>query len=338
MNDNDGRSFRDELNQLPPDLDLGATTADIMRRGRRRRTAKQGLVAGTAALAVAGIAIVATNIGGGNSGTVQTAGGNGLGIGLAAPVSSPAPASSPPNTSTSVTAPQAGAGGVPFANGSAAASAVPESPVAVGSVSTNGSTSSSLGGTTTASCAPAPQSTVPAPQSTVGAPTEPTDSNDVPWGTVIPVGTDSNGKSVVIYGFPITESAIPCTHVGFMLGTTDPNGVSGVTGMLANNETSGSDLAPGFHAEGLYGGGNQINGWYVMGYYVGDAASITLPEKADAADVKATVVPWSVNPNIKVWWVGGTGAVPTDFGAPTAKDVQGNALPPGNVATTPAVG
>jgi hypothetical protein len=323
MNDINGRSFRDELNQLPPDLELGATAADIMRRGRRRRTLTQGLVASTAALAVVGIVAVASNIGGGSSGTTQTAGGNGLG--LAVPVSSPA------DTPTSVTV--ASASAVPFVSGAAAASPVPGSPVAIGTVSASSSTSSSVGGTTTAAC-------TPAAQSTTGAPTEGSDTSNVPWGTVIPVGTDASGKSVVIYGFPIADSAIPCTHVGFMLGTSDTSGISGVTGVLANNETSGSDLAPGFHADGLYGGGQQINNWYVMGYYVGNATTITIPEKSQAADLKATVVPWSVNPDIKVWWVGGTGAVPTDFafGAPSAKDAQGDTLPAGNVASAPAVG
>jgi hypothetical protein len=327
MNDNNGRSFRDELNQLPPDLELGTTAADIMRRGRRRRTAKQGFVAGTAALAVVGIAALASNIGGGSSGTVQSAGGNGLGAGLAVPVSSPAPASSLAHTSTSV------ASGSPVPGAVLSASAIPESPAPVASASPLSPVSStSTSSSTTTSCAPAPQSTV-------GAPTEPSDTNDVPWGTVIPVGTDTSGKSVVIYGFTVAEPAIPCTHVGFMLGTKDATGVGGVTGLLANNESSGSDLAPGFHADGLYGGGNQINNWYVMGYYVGDAASITIPEKAQGADLVAKVVPWSVNPNIKVWWVGGSGAVPTDyaFGAPSAKDAQGNTLPVGK-ASAPAVG
>ena len=145
---------------------------------------------------------------------------------------------------------------------------------------------------------------------------------------MITVGTD-RGKSVVLYGFHISQAAIPCSHFGLMLGTIDSSGAtSRVTGVYAANEFDGSDLTPGIHAASLTGGGNQINAWYLIGYYVGGAASVSVDEKAFASPVTATVVPWSVNPDVKFWWVSGTGAVPT-FGQLHATDANGTALPIG---------
>jgi len=100
------------------------------------------------------------------------------------------------------------------------------------------------------------------------------------------------------------------------------------TGSYEANESDGSDLTPGMHAVSLSGGGNQISAWYLIGYYVGSATSVFVEEKAFASPVAATVVPWSVNPDVKFWWVSGGGAVPS-FGKLSAKDANGTALPLG---------
>jgi hypothetical protein len=185
-----------------------------------------------------------------------------------------------------------------------------------------------------ATCTPAPQSTTGAPAAASGGNLN--DGNPPPWGSVIDAGTDTSGKALVLYAYPISDPAIPCTHFGLMLGTKDVGTAapSGVTGMYATNEFDGSDSAPGFHAAGLSGGGNQISKWYALGYYVGAAASVSIPENGTA--VAATVVPWSVNPDVKIWWVSGAAAVPS-FGVPSAKDAQGNLLPAGT-ASAPGVG
>jgi hypothetical protein len=291
-------SFGEELGHLPPALALGATPEQIMRRGRRIRLIRQGSVAGAAAFAVFGIVATASLAGHHHSSqTVQPGSGNGLSLGglPSAPAASAIVSAAP-----SPTAPN-----LPL-----------ESSVApIPSVSP------------AATCAATSQPTA-------GAPAATNDGNPPAWGTPINVGADS-GNSVVLYGFHIDDSAIPCTHFGLMLGTTARAGsVSGVTGMYAANEFAGSDLAPGFHAVGLSGGGNQVTGSYYIGYYVGAAASISVI--ANGVPVAAHVAPWSVNPAVKIWWVGGAGAVPT-YDALSAKDALGNPLPVGTHAQ-PGVG
>jgi hypothetical protein len=282
------RTIREELGQLPPDLDLGTTPEQIMRRGRRIRLTRQGLVVGAAAVAVIGVTTTAATLTNHRTASnVIRTGAGGLGVGLptsAAPSPSDVPTSVPPVATTCV----------------------------------------------------------PEPQATTGAPAAPqagaaNEGNPPPWGNVIDVGTDTNGKQVVMYGYPIGDSALPCTHFGLMLGTKDlaTGATSGVTGMYATNEFTGSDIAPGFHGTGLSGGGNQVQDWYVIGYYVGPAATISIP--LDGVATPATVAPWSVNADVKIWWVTGKAKVPA-FGTPSAKDAQGNPLPSGTNVGPPAVG
>jgi hypothetical protein len=294
-------SFGEQLGHLPPALSLGATPEQIMRRGRRIRLIRQGSVAGAAALAVIGI-VTTASLAGRHHGTqsVQPGSGNGLKLGGLPAASTVASAAPSP---TAAIAPPA-------------SSAVPAS-----------SAAAIPSGSPAATCAATSQPTA-------GAPAATNDGNPPAWGTPINVGADS-GNSVVLYGFHVDDSAIPCTHFGLMLGTTARAGsVSGVTGMYAANEFSGSDLTPGFHAVGLSGGGNQVAGSYYIGYYVGAAASISVI--ANGVPVAAHVAPWSVNPDVKIWWIGGAGAVPT-YGALSAKDAVGNPLPVGAHAQ-PGVG
>ena len=93
-------NFGEELGKLTPDLTLGATSEQIMRRGRRIRTIRQTSIVGAAAVAVLGITSIAALAGGGHHGTqtVQTGSGNGLGIALAPPSS---PSSAPAASTTS---------------------------------------------------------------------------------------------------------------------------------------------------------------------------------------------------------------------------------------------
>ena len=78
-------NFGEELGKLPPDLTLGATSEEIIRRGRRIRTIRQTSIVGAAAVAVLGITSIAA-LAGGHHGTqtVQSGSGNGIGIALAA--------------------------------------------------------------------------------------------------------------------------------------------------------------------------------------------------------------------------------------------------------------
>src|SRR5450631_565688 len=243
-----------------------------MRRGRRIRRIRQSSVAGAAAIAVFGITATGVAFAGRDDTQVVHPASGGVGL----TVSSPSPV---PGT-TSIVVPIS----PPASSPAASTPPVPASTVPVAAASS----------ISTASCSVAPQSEV-------GAPSANPDGNAPPWGTPIQVGSDG-GNSVVLYGIHISDAAIPCTHFGMMLGTTDSAGAtSGVTGMYTGsyeaNETDGSDLTPGMHAVSLSGGGNQISAWYLIGYYVGSATSVFVEEKAFASPVAATVVPWSVNPD-----------------------------------------
>lgn len=293
MTDDD---FGEELGQLPPDLELGATSDQLMRRGRRIRRIRQVSVVGAAAVAVFGITATGVAFAGRHSMHVVHPASGGVGR----PLTSPSP--------------------VPLTT--AAASPIASSSNGVAGTAAPVASASSV---STSSC-------FPEPQATTGAPPAPQNfdlnENPQPWGSLINVGTDSNGRQVVMYGYHIDDAVLPCTHFGLMLGTTDlsTEGTGGVTGMYGTNDLSGSDLGLGMHAVSLSGGGSRISAWYLIGYYVGPAASISFP--LDGVVTPTTVVPWSVNPDVKIWWVSGTGAVPT-LGHPYAKDARGNALPVG---------
>jgi hypothetical protein len=273
-------NFHEELGQLPPDLELGTTPDELMRRGRRIRRIRQSSVAGVAAIAVFGITATGVAFAGRHSTQVVHPASGGVGLSLTSP--SPIPATTSAASASSVS---------------------------------------------TSSCFPKPQATTGAPPAPLNFDLSP---NPQPWGSLINVGTDSNGKHVVMYGYHIDDAVLPCTHFGLMLGTKDlsTGATSGVTGMYGTNDLSGSDLTPGMHAISLSGGGNQITAWYLIGYYVGPAAAVSVDEKASASPIAATVVPWSVNPDVKFWWVSGTGAVPT-VGQLHATDANGTALPIG---------
>jgi len=304
MTDN---TFGDELGQLPPELTLGATSAQIIRRGRRIRAIRQGSVVGAAAIAVAGITSVAALAGHGGTRVVQSGSGNGLGLGVPASAS-PAPASSTaaPSAVSSSTA--------------SSASAIGSSPASPGAPALHSSASP------TALCSPAPQTTD-------GAPAANSDGNAPPWGVLTQAGIDAGtGNSVVVYGVHIDDAAIPCTHFGMMLGVVGASGT--VTGVYEANESTSTDLSPGFHAVSLSSGGTQVAGTYLIGYYVGAASTVSVVLNGVPAAVH--VAPWSVNSEVKFWWVGGLKNVPTDI-ALSAKDSAGNVLSMINPAQ-PAVG
>ena len=172
----------------------------------------------------------------------------------------------------------------------------------------------------------------PAPQSTDGAPAANPDGNAPPWGSLVQAGTDvGTTNSLVLYGIHIDDAAIPCTHFGLMVGTVDASG--NATGVYEANEFDGSDLTPGFHAVSMVG--KAFAGTYFVGYYVGPASSISVI--VDGVPTAAHVAVWSVNPDVKFWWLGGSANGNPTYGALTAKDAKGNLLPVGSHAQ-PGVG
>jgi hypothetical protein len=300
-------NFGEELGKLPPDLTLGATSEQIMRRGRRIRTIRQSSIMGAAAVAVIGITSIGV-LADGHHGTqsVQTGSGNGLGIAIAPP-SSP---SSAPAASTS-SAPVAPA---PASSAPASPSFFYKSSPPAAGASAPASSSPSVSCTTAS----------PAPQPTEGAPAANPDGNAPPWGSLVQAGTDvGTTNSLVLYGIHIDDAAIPCIHFGLMIGTVDASGTA--TGVYEANEFDGSDLTPGFHAVSMVG--KEFAGTYFVGYYVGPAATISVV--VNGVPTAAHVAAWSVNPDVKFWWLGGSANGNPTYGALMAKDAKGTLLPVG---------
>ena len=310
-------NFGEELGKLPPDLTLGATSEQIIRRGRRIRTIRQTSIVGAAAVAVLGITSIAALATGGHHGaqTVQSGSGNGLGIALA-----------PPASPTS--APAASTSSAPIVKSSAPVSSPPASPTLYNAASTPPADSSApASSSSSVSCTASP-----APQSTEGAPAASPDGNAPPWGSLVQAGTDvGTTTSLVLYGIHIDDAAIPCTHFGLMVGTVDASGSA--TGVYEANEFDGSDLTPGFHAVSMVG--KVFAGTYYVGYYVGPAATISVV--VNGVPTAAHVAAWSVNSDVKFWWLGGSANGNPTYGALTAKDANGNVLPVGTHAQ-PGVG
>ncbi len=183
----------------------------------------------------------------------------------------------------------------------------------------------------------APGGAAPVANSTCGVNPQPTDgappaSNDgasaAPWGDPMVGPSGVPGVHMTVTAFHV--GGMPCTNVGFEFALRGSSG--SLTNLEAANEFDGSDIAPGFHATGL---STTADGWYILGYYAGPAASITLP--VNGQSVNADLTSWSVNPDIKVWWVHGTGEPPSSA-QPTALDVSGKALPAGAHAAELGVG
>jgi hypothetical protein len=146
------------------------------------------------------------------------------------------------------------------------------------------------------SAAGAPAAAAPPASPTPGATPGATQS-DRPVGTVVDTGLKAKAGTWVFYLIKIKEPQIPKTHFGLMLGRRLPGGK--LTADVVTNETSGSDLAKGFHAgEGSMAvdGGNTPT----FGYFVGPAAKITA--KSHGRTVTAGLAISSEYPSVRVYW------------------------------------
>ncbi|MEU3627375.1 hypothetical protein BS329_26920 [Amycolatopsis coloradensis] len=138
-----------------------------------------------------------------------------------------------------------------------------------------------------------------------------------PWGDVIGTGVHGDGGELVFSGVKIDVEQLPGTTFGIMAGRRPAGGQ--VTAGVVANEFEGSDKAPGFHA--VSGG---INGYPSFGYYAGPAVKITA--KVAGKSVTARQAPWSVDPNVVVFWFD-SDADPLEL---AAFDASGKELPAGN--------
>ncbi|WP_206784054.1 hypothetical protein [Amycolatopsis sp. MtRt-6] len=155
------------------------------------------------------------------------------------------------------------------------------------------------------------------PATAVAAPVSAVATSPV-LGDVIPSGFGD----VVFYGVPVRIPQLPETTFGIMAGARDAAG--GLTNLVATNETSGSDKAPGFHA---VSGGMTVNGHEVpsFGYYYGPAAKIT--GRIWGTTGVAHQARWSEDPNVVVFWFDPGVADPENL---QAFDAAGTELPAGD--------
>jgi hypothetical protein len=146
------------------------------------------------------------------------------------------------------------------------------------------------------SAAGAPAAATPAAPSLPPTPA-PTGPVDQPIGTVVDTGLKAKTGTWVFYLVAVKDRQIPKTHFGLMLGRRLPGGT--LTADVVTNETSGSDLAKGFHAgEGSMAveGGTTPT----FGYFVGPAAKITA--KSHGKTVTAGQAISSKYPSVRVYW------------------------------------
>jgi hypothetical protein len=155
-------------------------------------------------------------------------------------------------------------------------------------------------------------------------PVEP--EHDGALGDVVDTGIRTNGGPRLLWVTAIDDPARPDITIALVAGRRDADGRL-VTDVISN-EFAGSDRAPGFHAlqAPMIIGNGPVP---AFGYYVGDAARITVT--ADGRQVTARQAVWSEDPSVTLFWFTldrvGPGA---DLGKAGAYDRNGRRLTPGN--------
>jgi hypothetical protein len=152
-------------------------------------------------------------------------------------------------------------------------------------------------------------------------PTRAHPQDNTPIGPVVDTGIAAKSGTWALYLIPIDDHAIADTHFGVMLGRRLSGGK--LTADVETNETTGSDVAPGFHAAE---GSMTVDGGRtpVFGYYAGPAAKVT--GKSHGKKVTAHVAA-SGKAGIQLYWFDAT--VTTVSGL-VASDAHGRPLPTGN--------
>jgi hypothetical protein len=165
--------------------------------------------------------------------------------------------------------------------------------------------------------------------SSTGVPERPVDPRqDGALGDVVDTGMRINGVPRLLWVTELEDPAMPGVSIGLAAGRRDAEG--GLVTDLLSNEFVGSDRAPGFHA---LQAPTEIGSGTVpaFGYYVGDAARITV--MADGKKVTARQAVWSEDPSVVLFWFHLDQVGPADdLGKASAYDANGRALPAGNPA------
>ncbi|MEU4222382.1 hypothetical protein AB0F10_44470, partial [Actinoplanes sp. NPDC026623] len=145
-------------------------------------------------------------------------------------------------------------------------------------------------------------------------------------GDIVDTGMRTNGFPRLLWVTEIDEAALPDTAIGLAAGRRDAGGRL-VTDVVSN-EFEGSDRAPGFHAlqAPTTVGSEKVP---AFGYYVGDAARITVT--AGGRKVTARQVVWSEDPSVVLFWFSLDQVGSADhLGRAGAYGANGRSLPAGN--------
>ncbi|GAA3916340.1 hypothetical protein [Actinoplanes auranticolor] len=147
-----------------------------------------------------------------------------------------------------------------------------------------------------------------------------------PFGDVVDTGIKVGGLDRLLWMQRVDEPELPDTTFGIATGWRTTAGEFVVD--IVNNEVEGSDRAPGFHALQMAMVVND-NPTPAFGYYVGDAAKITVV--ANGRTVRAEQAVWSEDRSIVLFWFPLNKVKPASrVGQATAYDDNGRKLPAGN--------
>jgi hypothetical protein len=118
-----------------------------------------------------------------------------------------------------------------------------------------------------------------------------------PYGAVISTGIRNSAGELVFYAVRVHTAQLPDTTFGIMGGYRKASGK--LTADVVDNEFSGPDTAPGFHAvhAPMTVGKEAIP---EFGYYAGPAVKIT--GIVGGRRILADHAEWSVNPKIVIFW------------------------------------
>jgi hypothetical protein len=147
-------------------------------------------------------------------------------------------------------------------------------------------------------------------------------------GRVIPTGAKDAAGELVFYVIRIHTRQLPGTTFGIMAALRHASGA--LTPEVEANETTGSAIAPGFHAvQSAASVGSPPVAIPEFGYYSGPATAITA--RRGGRLVHADLARWSVNHGIVIFWFsrqpGSAGPALTGL---AAYDAAGHRLPAGH--------
>ncbi|MEH1169065.1 hypothetical protein V6V47_27155 [Micromonospora sp. CPCC 205539] len=158
--------------------------------------------------------------------------------------------------------------------------------------------------------APAPSNSPwPTPPSTTPPPTTMAGRESPPklLGKIITSGVEYGADQRVFFFVRVTVPGEPRVTIGLAAGRRSPDGT--LTSDYLINDVEGSDRGPGFHQIG-YDQNTSAAPVPTFGYFVGPASRIV--GTVDGRKVAARLAPWSVDPQVVIFWFDPADLTPGD--------------------------